>query len=105
MPDDVRELCRLADITSKSLLIQIVRQESTEKMVSLIEKISEEGMSREQARKASRPARKGRPSHFVFKYGTQSAPFRLQMSFRKSQVEREEIIEALRRILEELETS
>ena len=105
MPDEVKKLCRLADITSKSLLIQIVRQENAEKMVSLIEKISEEGMSREQARKASRPSRKGRPSHFVFKYGSQNAPFRLQMSFRKSQVERKEIIEALRRILEELEAS
>ena len=105
MPDEVKKLCRLADITSKSLLIQIVRQESAEKMVSLIEKISEEGMSRDQVRKASRPPRKGRPSHFVFKYGTHSAPFRLQMSFRKSQVEREEIIEALRRILEDLESS
>ena len=26
MPDDVRQLCRLADIQSKSLLLQIVRQ-------------------------------------------------------------------------------
>src|SRR6476659_4668736 len=28
MPDDVRTLCRLADITSKSLLLQVVRQET-----------------------------------------------------------------------------
>lgn len=105
MPDEVKKLCRLADISSKSLLLQIVRQGNTEKMVSLIEKISSEGMNREQARTLSRAPQKGRPKHFVFKYGTQSAPFRLQMSFRKSKVERKEIIEALRRILDELEGS
>ena len=28
MPDEVRNLCRLADISSKSLLLQVVRQET-----------------------------------------------------------------------------
>src|SRR6266853_1358707 len=32
MPDEVRTLCRLADISSKSLLLQVVRQETPEKM-------------------------------------------------------------------------
>jgi ParB family transcriptional regulator, chromosome partitioning protein len=31
MPDEVKKLCRLADITSKSLLLQIVRQSDTQK--------------------------------------------------------------------------
>ena len=31
MPEEIRELCRLADIASKSLLLQIVRQETPEK--------------------------------------------------------------------------
>lgn len=104
MPDDVKKLCRLADITSKSLLLQIVRQGSPEKMVRLIEQISSEGMNREQARKVTRAPKKGRPKHFVFKYGQQGSPFRLQMSFRKNKVERDEIIKALRHILEELES-
>src|SRR5262249_3586273 len=33
MPEDVRRLCRLADIQSKSLLLQIVRQSTPKKMV------------------------------------------------------------------------
>src|SRR4051794_7226179 len=33
MPDEVRNLCRLADIASKSLLLQVVRQQSPEKMI------------------------------------------------------------------------
>src|SRR5206468_226012 len=37
MPDEVRNLCRLADIASKSLLLQVVRQETPEKMTALVE--------------------------------------------------------------------
>ncbi len=43
MPDEVKNLCRLADIHSKSLLLQIVRQGDPQKMVALVEKISREG--------------------------------------------------------------
>src|SRR5690606_32867118 len=32
MPDQIRELCRLADISSKSLLLQVVRQSDPQKM-------------------------------------------------------------------------
>jgi ParB family chromosome partitioning protein len=36
MPEEVKNLCRLADIHSKSLLLQIVRQGDPQKMVALI---------------------------------------------------------------------
>jgi ParB family chromosome partitioning protein len=105
MPEDVKKLCQLADINSKSLLLQIVRQDSPEKMVALIERVSREGLSRDQARKITRPSKKGRPKNYVFKYGSQTTPYRVQIAFRKSKVDKEEIIQALKRILEELETS
>ena len=37
MPEEVKNRCRLADIASKSLLLQMVRQGDPEKMVALIE--------------------------------------------------------------------
>src|SRR5262249_1376233 len=40
MPEEVRNLCRLADISSKSLLLQVVRQETPEKMTALVEKVA-----------------------------------------------------------------
>ena len=56
MPAAVRTLCRLADIQSKSLLLQVVRQETAEKMTSLIEKIaSKGGVTRQQLREAAKP--------------------------------------------------
>ena len=43
MPEDVRQLCRLADISSKSVLLQVVRQETPEKMTALLEKVASQG--------------------------------------------------------------
>src|SRR5206468_12377989 len=43
MPEDIRNLCRLADISSKSLLLQVVRQNSPEKMTALVEKFASQG--------------------------------------------------------------
>ena len=103
MPDDIKNLCRLADIASKSLLLQVVRQDNPEKMAVLVERISSDSLSRDQTRKVSRKPRRGRPKNFVFKYGARGNPFRLQMTFRKSEVEREEIITALRALIAELE--
>ena len=104
MPDDVKNLCRLADINSKSLLLQVVRQESPEKMASLVEKISR-GMTRDEARRADKKPQRGRPKNFVFKYGARSTPFRLQMTFKRKEVDKSEVIDALRRLIVELESS
>src|SRR5262249_55176596 len=62
MPETVRNLCRLADISTKSLLLQVVRQETPEKMTALIEKIaSQGGTTRQQLREAAAKPEVGRP--------------------------------------------
>ncbi len=104
MPDDVRELCRLADITSKSLLLQVVRQGNKEKMVALVEQLTRGGGSttREQARAAAAKPKAGRPRAYIFKYAAPTKNFNLSLKFRKSRVDREEVIHALTQIIEEL---
>ena len=106
MPEAVREVCRLADISSKSLLLQIVRQHNPTKMISLVERLQTRGVSRQEARRISREqsskAAKGRPRHFVFRYQPRERTFRLSLQFKKTQVPKEEIIEALSAIIREL---
>jgi ParB family chromosome partitioning protein len=103
MPEDVRNLCRLADIVSKSLLLQIVRQEDPQEMVALIEKVTREGgTTRQKLRQEAARPRSGRPKHYVFKFRPPSKTFDLKLSFRKANVERGEVIRALEAILEEL---
>jgi ParB family chromosome partitioning protein len=103
MPEEIRTLCRLADISSKSLLLQVVRQETPEKMTALIEKIAGQGgATRQQLREATAKPKAGRPKHFVFAYRPPSKAFNLKLNFSKSRVTREEVIDALEAILREL---
>jgi ParB family chromosome partitioning protein len=104
MPDGVRNLCRLADNSAKSLLLQVVRQETPEKMTALIEKMtSQGGATRQQLRQAVAAQPKvGRPKHFVFAFRPTTKQFNMKLSFAKSRVSREEVVEALEAILREL---
>ena len=104
MPEEVQELCRLADITSKSLLLQIVRQGDTQKMVALVEQLTRRvgSATREQARAVTARSKPGRPKAFTFKYVPPAKTFNLSLKFRKSRVNRDEIITALTEIIQEL---
>ena len=106
MPVEVRNLCRLADISSKSLLLQVVRQETPEKMTALVEKIaSQGGATRQQLREAAAKPKAGRPKHFVFAYRPPTKAFNLKLSFTKSRATRDEVIEVLEAILRDLRKS
>jgi len=104
MPGDVRTLCRLADISSKSLLLQVVRQDTPEKMTALIEQMASQGgpATRQQLRAATRKPKPGRPKHYVFAYRPTTKAFQLKLSFAKSRASRDEIIDALEAILKDL---
>jgi ParB family chromosome partitioning protein len=105
MPDDIKNLCRLADISSKSLLLQIVRQPTAQKMTALVEKIASQGATRAEVRQDLAKPKPGRPKAYVFKYRPESKAFNLNLKFRKGNVQRHEVIEALEGIIEELRNS
>ncbi|MBI1876413.1 MAG: ParB/RepB/Spo0J family partition protein [Acidobacteria bacterium] len=103
MPDEVKNLCRLADISSKSLLLQVVRQSNIAKMTELVEKIaSQGGATRAEVRREAHRPKAGRPKAFIFSYRPQTKAFNLKLSFRKGRVDRQEIIDALEAILVDL---
>jgi ParB family chromosome partitioning protein len=104
MPEEIQERCRQADIVSKSMLLQIVRQETPEDMHQLIDRIAGPGMTREEARRFKRgdERRGARRKQFTFRYEPQDDEFRFRVTFRKEKVERDELIDTLERILESL---
>jgi ParB family chromosome partitioning protein len=104
IPNEIRNLCRLADISSKSLLLQVVRQNTPEKMTALVEKIaSQGGATRQQLRDAAAAKPQvGRPKHFVFAFKPPTKAFNLKLSFNKSRASRDEIIDALEAIIKDL---
>lgn len=105
MPNDVRKVCRLADVNSKSLLLQVVRQGDPQKMLELVEKIATQGgATREQLRRETqKPATTvGRPKAYVFQFKPPSKAFNLSLKFNKKTASKEEVIDALEDILREL---
>jgi len=104
MPEEIKTLCRLADISSKSLLLQIVRESDPAKMMALVEQMTRGGAkpTRQSVREAVARAKPGRPRAFTFNYRAPAKTFNLKLTFSKHQVERVEIINALEGILEEL---
>jgi ParB family transcriptional regulator, chromosome partitioning protein len=101
LPDDIRDECKKADISSKSLLLQVARQPNHDAMKLFIKKVASQGMTRDEARRA-RSNKQSRSQPFIHRFQSPGRDFTLEIKFRKSAVEREELIEALKRALVEL---
>jgi ParB family chromosome partitioning protein len=81
IPSDVRKVCRLAGITNKSVLLQIVRQGEAQKMLALVEKIAPGRDPRAVAKGHPGPLA-GRPKAFVFAFSAQQGT-NLRLSFNR----------------------
>lgn len=106
IPDRIRAMCREAGISNKSILVQISRAGNEAAMQELVEQYASGELSRQdvRARTARKSAKRGRPKNFKFNLKDKSLPFSLSMSFKKSDVEREEIIDALEEVLRRLKS-
>jgi ParB family transcriptional regulator, chromosome partitioning protein len=104
MPETVQERCRQADIESKSMLLQIVRQDSEDAMHRLVDRITGEGITREQARRFNKaePTDERRPKRYVFRYAPDDDAFQFSLSFPRPNVEKAELVSALQSVLERL---
>lgn len=107
IPDRIRAMCREAGISNKSVLVQVARAGSEEAMEQVVRAFGAGELSREALRKqtASKPEPKkaGRPKNYVFELKDKSLPFSLNLAFRKPNVEKSEVIEAVRELLRRLE--
>jgi ParB family transcriptional regulator, chromosome partitioning protein len=102
IPDAVKAQCIEAGVLSKSQLLQVARQPSEGKMRDLARRFALGLVNREQARAERNPNKK--PRQAVFRYVPPAKEFKLVLQFRKGNVDRDEIVAALRRIIETLET-
>ena len=78
-------------------------------MIGFVEQLtrSDAPATRQQARVASATAKRkaGRPKAFTFTYIPPAKTFNLNLKFRKSEVDRNEIISALTAIIDELKST
>jgi ParB family chromosome partitioning protein len=108
IPDRIRVMCREAGIATKSVLVQVARAGSETAMEQAVRAFAAGELSRDALRKqtASKPEPKkaGRPKNYVYQLKDKSLPFSLNLAFRKPNVERTEVIDAVRELLRRLES-
>jgi len=108
IPDRIRAMCREAGISNKSVLVQVARAGSEAAMEQVVRAFAAGELSREELRRQTaakpEPKKAGRPKNYVFQVNDKSLPFSLNMSFRKPNVEKTEVIDALRQLLQRLES-
>ncbi len=104
LPEEIQERCRQADIVSKSMLLQIARQETVAEMDALIDRIEKEGMNREEARRYNRPQGESRrrPRNYTFRYKPEDESYQFRLTFKKPEVDPDELIGVLQGILQQL---
>jgi ParB family transcriptional regulator, chromosome partitioning protein len=103
IPEDVREECRRADIAARSVLLEIARLKDPEMMRAAIEQAAA-GFTREDLRARKKEEAGGkRAGRFSFVYKPRGGPFKLNLSFQKSRVDKSELIETLRQIIKQIE--
>jgi ParB family chromosome partitioning protein len=101
MPPKVRDAVHALGVQSKSVLQEILKAKSEEEMIQLLERAATLGLSRDDLRRRTRRSTTRRkPFTFAFKAPDKS--FRLNLTFRRSTVERTDLIDALQQILQGL---
>ncbi len=106
MPPRARTAVQALGITSRSVLLEVLKSARNEdEMVALLEQVAQSGLNRDdiRARKAARrPAAKPRRKPYTFKFRAPDKTYSLSVSFRRSTVDRGDLIAALEEILEGL---
>ena len=103
IPPDVRELCRRADIASKSMLLQIARQPTDEEMREFVLKIGAAGLTRDQAREI----RQGKPQkirNYSYQYNDPDKKWSLVIRFQTPDATNDDLKNALKDALAALDS-
>jgi len=105
IPESLRKKCVEHGIISKSLLLQIARQPTEKKMIEMMHRIMQGGLTRDEARRERRDEQGGpqRLQPFIFQFQPENERFRFRIQFKKSHVSRDELIVTLRQIIGQLE--
>lgn len=109
VPAVVREAANALGVNTKSILLELLKVDSPEEMILLLEEVAGRGLSRDDLRRRLRTDKKkdgsSRKRPFVFQYRATDQSFKLSLKFRESEISQADIVVILKKILEEIETS
>jgi ParB family chromosome partitioning protein len=106
MPPRVRDTVQALGLTSKSLLLEVLKAGSEEEMIDLLEEVARRGLNRDdlrqRLRRSDKGGKSGRRKPYVFRFKAPDRTFSLSLSFRQSEVDQDDLIRALEQILTDL---
>ena len=107
IPEEIRQLCRHAGISARSILVEIAKAEDLMTMRRLIDMYAT-GDDRTAIRRARRDSQSEESTDsrkpFIFRVSDPNADFTLSLRFKEEEVSREKIIETLSEIIQQLKT-
>ena len=107
MPPRVRDTVQALAITSKSLLLEVLKAGDEQEMIELLEEVARRGLNRDDLRQRLRRADKGggkngRRRPYVFRFKSPDKRYSLSLTFRQSEVDKDDLVRALEQILADL---
>ncbi len=108
IPHAIREQCRRADVSVKSTLLQIIRQPDEASMQRMVDEVTRNKLTRDEARAVRRARQDGTSIEsvsqpYTYRFQPPSKNFRIEVRFGRSKVETEEVVLALKEALTMLE--
>jgi ParB family chromosome partitioning protein len=110
IPKEIREKALALGVEAKSALLEIAKLDDARVMGSLLDRAARQGLTRDDLRKQARAGGKRgrgavRSKPYVFKFRSSDRSFNLQLNFRQSTVDRDDLIRALEQILTEIRSA
>jgi ParB family chromosome partitioning protein len=103
MPPRVRDTVQALGISSKSLLLEVLKAGGEPAMIGLLEEVAMRGLNRDDLRRRLRKeAGHGKRRPYTFKFRAPDKTYSLALTFRQSEVDRGDLIRALEQILQDL---
>jgi ParB family transcriptional regulator, chromosome partitioning protein len=103
MPPRVRDTVQALGITSKSLLLEVLKAGDEAEMIDLLEEVARRGLNRDDLRQRLRRSgdkgKAGRRRPYVFRFKAPDKSYSLALTFRQSEVDRDDLIRALEKII------
>jgi len=105
VPDKVREIIKTSGVFSRSTIIEIAKQKSDSDMLKFARQIVERRLTREDTRDLSKliKGKVKKPKFYVYNYISEGTDkYKLRLELKKQTMSRQEIIEILQEIIENL---
>lgn len=105
LPEVIKSECRTSDKYQKSILLNVVRQPTSDSQIALWHTIKTQNLSVHDTRQIRRGKKQRGTRGYQFKYQSDESTFTVRVSFRKAKVSKEEVKNALQQALKAIMTN